>query len=275
MLQDIFPHEYHNEFRKKPPEPEDLLLIYSPAGVLSAAEGLALPCCGDFPALPVRYAFSLDERGVYLAQETVEAPPGWRYVPSGEYRLGQPRETAFACAVGESLHRWYQKTRFCGACGVSMEDSAMERARLCPKCGNTVYPRINPAVIVAVTHGDELLLTRYANRPFRSYALIAGFCEIGETLEETVHREVLEEVGLRVKNLRFYKSQPWVLTDSLLMGFYCEVEGKTEPVLQDGELAEAQWFHRGALPNDHSGISLTGEMIQRFRAGKEKYILTE
>ena len=78
-----------------------------------------------------------------------------------------------------------------------------------------------------------------------------------------------------MKNLRFYKSQPWVLTDSLLMGFYCEVDGKTETVLQDGELAEAQWFHRDALPTDHSGISLTGEMIQRFREGKEKYILTE
>ena len=133
----------------------------------------------------------------------------------------------------------------------------------------TVYPKISPAVIVAVTDGDRLLLTKYAGREFKRYALVAGFNEIGESIEDTVRREVMEEVGLKVKNLRFYKSQPWVFTDSLLMGFFCELDGDNKITLQEDELAEAEWFERQDLPDDHSGISLTGEMIEVFRRGEE------
>lgn len=140
---------------------------------------------------------------------------------------------------------------------------------VCPRCSNIVYPKICPAVIVAITDGDRLLLTKYANRKFRRYALVAGFNEIGESIEETVHREVLEETGLRVKNLRFYRSQPWVYTDSLLMGFYCDLDGSDEVHRQESELSEATWFHRSELPTNHSGISLTGDMIIRFRMGLE------
>ena len=139
----------------------------------------------------------------------------------------------------------------------------------CPKCGNMIFPRINPSVIVAVTHGDYLLLTKYANRPGATRtALVAGFTEFAESFEQTVHREVMEEVGLRVKNLRFYKSQPWVLTDSLLLGFFCDVDGDPTPVLRDGELALAEWHTPEDVPADYSRISLTGEMIDRFREGR-------
>lgn len=139
---------------------------------------------------------------------------------------------------------------------------------VCPQCRNTVYPKICPAVIAAVHDGDRLLLTRYRGRPFKKYALIAGFNEIGESIEETVHREVMEEAGLRVKNLRFYKSQPWVFTDTLLMGFVCELDGSDKITVQESELAEAAWHLRSELPEDHSNISLTGEMIEQFRLGK-------
>ncbi len=98
-------------------------------------------------------------------------------------------------------------------------------------------------------------------------SLIAGFNEIGETIEQTVHREVLE-AGVRVKNLRFYKSQPWVFTDTLLMGFVCELDGSDKITVQESELAEASWHLRSELPEDHSYISLTGEMIEQFRLGK-------
>lgn len=139
----------------------------------------------------------------------VEAPGGWRYVPSVTYRDAEPRETAFACATGESLQRWYAANRFCGRCGALMTENPAERAMTCPVCHKNVYPRINPAVIVAVLDHGRLLMTKYANRPLiRRYALIAGFCEIGESFEDTVRREVMEEVGLCIKNLRFYKSQP-------------------------------------------------------------------
>lgn len=269
MIQDIFPHIYHNEFKFITPRPEDLLLIYRENSVLSAADGFSLPHFGDFSELKVRYGFSIDEQRVFLAGDAVEELPGWHYIPSMEYRYQLPRELAFSCGVGESLYRWYKNNRFCGRCGTEMADSDKERALCCPHCGLTVYPRINPAVIVAVTDGDRLLLTKYAGRAFTRFALIAGFCEIGESVEDCVHREVMEEVGLRVKNLRFYKSQPWVLTDSLLMGFFCELDGDGTPVLQEEELSLAQWFDRKDLPEDYSPISLTGEMIEVFRQGKE------
>ena len=147
-----------------------------------------------------------------------------------------------------------------------MTHGASERSQVCPRCGQTVYPKICPAVIAAVYDGDRLLLTRYRGRPFTRYALVAGFNEIGESIEDTVRREVMEEVGLRVRDLRFYKSQPWVFTDSLLMGFFARLDGPDAITLQEDELSEAAWFDRRDIPADHSGISLTGEMIEYFRA---------
>ena len=101
-----------------------------------------------------------------------------------------------------------------------------------------VYPVISPAVIIAVTHNGKLLMSKYAGREYKKYALIAGFNEIGETIEETVHREVMEEVGLKVKNLKYYKSQPWPFTGTLLMGFFCELDGEDDRItLEEEELA--------------------------------------
>ena len=139
----------------------------------------------------------------------------------------------------------------------------------CPACGNMIFPRISPAVIVGVTDGDRLLMTQYAGRGYRHYALIAGFTEIGETLEQTVHREVMEEVGLKVKNLRYYKSQPWGVDGNVLMGFYCDLDGGDTIHLDETELSVGEWHHRNTLPIEDDGISLTREMIRTFGEGKE------
>ena len=139
---------------------------------------------------------------------------------------------------------------------------------LCPSCGQMEYPKICPAVIVAVLDGERILLTKYAGRSYTRYALIAGFAEIGETIEQTVHREVMEEVGLRVKNLRFYKSQPWSFSDTLLMGFYCDLDGEDRITLDQDELAVAEWFNRGQIPAPELDISLTSEMMMRFQNGE-------
>ena len=139
----------------------------------------------------------------------------------------------------------------------------------CPSCGNHEYPVLCPAVIVGITNGDKIILSKYEGRRFKRYALIAGFAEIGETIEETVHREVMEEVGLKVKNLRYYKSQPWSFSGSLLAGFYCDVDGDPSITLDREELSVAEWFDRGSLPETPNLISLTGEMIECFRQGKE------
>ena len=102
-----------------------------------------------------------------------------------------------------------------------------------------VFPKIAPAVIVGVTHGDKILMTKYAGREYKRYALIAGFTEIGETAEETVKREVMEEVGLTVKNIRYYKSQPWGFDSNLLLGYFCELAEEEEIHLDEEELSVA------------------------------------
>ena len=138
----------------------------------------------------------------------------------------------------------------------------------CPVCNNMVFPKIAPAVIIGLTNNDHIMMTKYAGREYKRYALIAGFTEIGETAEETVHREVMEEVGLKVKNIRYYKSQPWSFSDTLLMGFYCDLDGEEEITLDREELALAEWFRRDEIPVKPSRDSLTNEMIIKFKNGE-------
>lgn len=269
MFQDLTV-SFDNAFSLRPAEKEDRLLVYRDGKILATQEdgALTLPTLAELPkARNLHYAFRLGEEYYYLAE--AENSGGFSEISSQAYRTLSPAHTVFACAVGESLRRWYDANRFCGKCGKTMAESKKERAMVCPHCGLTVYPKISPAVIVAVCNGDKLLLTKYAGRAFKRYALVAGFNEIGESIESTVHREVYEETGLKVKNLRFYKSQPWVFTDSLLMGFFCDLDGSDEIRVQEDELSEAAWFFRKDIPDDHSSISLTGEMIERFRAGPD------
>ena len=276
MIQDIAPHSFANEFRALQPEPEAYVLVYRGNEVLCAGDAgeLILPRWRelDLPADQGHYAFQLDGAPIFLtATEPGRIPEGFTFVSAASLRHALPRHIAWAVGVGGSLMRWYLQNALCGTCGAVMADSENERARICPECGTVVYPRINPAVIAAVHDGDRLLLTRYRGRPFKAYSLVAGFNEIGESIEDTVRREVMEETGLRVRNLRFYRSQPWVFTDSLLMGFFTELEGPDAIRMDENELAEAGWFYRDSLPEDHSDISLTGEMIELFRAGLEPH----
>jgi len=132
-----------------------------------------------------------------------------------------------------------------------------------------IFPKIAPAVIVAVTNGDKLLMTQYAGRAYKRYALIAGFVEIGETAEQTVQREVMEEVGLKVKNVRYYKTQPWGVESDLLLGYFCDLDGDDTIHLDENELAVGGWFDRDTLPIEDDGISLTREMMRVFAEGKE------
>lgn len=273
MIQDIAPHIYVNQMSWKPPEPEDYVLAFAPKGqvyVRIEEDTVSFPMVKDAGAAEeaLQYLVAVDNRAFYLLRSgTLAERDGFCYQSSMQLRSLSPQHLVFAASAGESLYRWYSGQRFCGRCGKEMEHSKTERAMVCPGCGNTVYPRINPAIIAAVHDGDRLVLTRYKNRPFKKHALIAGFAEIGESIEDTVRREVMEETGLHVKNLRFYKSQPWVFTDTLLMGFFCELDGSDRITVEEDELAEAGWFRREEIPEDHSNISLTGEMIELFRRG--------
>lgn len=179
----------------------------------------------------------------------------------------QPGWLGFGAATAVHLARWYRDNQLCSRCAEALIPSDHERALCCPACSFIVYPRINPVVIVAVTDGERLLMTRGIGSVYRRYALVAGFVEIGEALEDTVRREVMEEVGLRVKNIRYYKSQPWAFSNSVLAGFFAEVDGDTTVQLDGLELAEASWVERELIPIDENRSSLTADMIMSFREG--------
>jgi len=273
MIQDIAPHRLDRRYDTRPAADGDIALCYQKGTVLLevVGEDYALPHFGkQLPVSDARHLFELDGDDCFMVMNPpAEAPEGCRYVPYMELRAVRPQEVAFAAITGAQLHRWYGSRKFCGRCGQKMQPSDIERAMVCPDCGLIEYPKICPAVIVAVINGDKLMVTRYADRPFRGWALIAGFVEIGETLEDTVRREVMEEVGVKVKNLRYYKNQPWSFTDTLLCGFYCDLDGDDTVTLDTAELKEAHWLSREEIPPRQNEASLTAEMMERFRLGEE------
>lgn len=296
MIQDIGSFRFHNEYKKEIPGKDSRILCYREGEVLLSEReegGIVFltyrelqenGVAGDID-LDFTYLFRIDETTYFLAsdrvakkvsdQETVIKGSGkalnelftWR--PISFFRGAFPKEAAFAGITGYQLWQWYDQRRFCPRCGKPMIKDEKERMMRCAYCGEMEYPKISPAVIVGVYKGDQLLMTRYAGRSYKKYALIAGFTEIGETVEETVQREVLEEVGLHVKNLQYYKSQPWSFTSTLLMGFFAEAVGEEEIRLDETELAEAVWCDRAEIPED-DGVSLTREMMQVFKHGGNK-----
>ncbi len=209
------------------------------------------------------YLFTVGDTRYFLC--SAEPFGDFAYQDPGRIRAAKPGAAVFAGITGLHLARWYRDNRFCGRCGRPTRHSETERALVCD-CGYTVYPRINPAVIVAVVRGGRILLTKY-NRPGAKWALVAGFCEIGETPEQTAAREVREETGLTVTDARYCGSQPWGLSGSVLMGFVCHAAEDGEPVPDHDELKEARWFAPEQIDFTDDGVSLTRDMIERFRTG--------
>lgn len=158
---------------------------------------------------------------------------------------------------------WHATHRFCGRCGTATEDHPEDRAKICPGCGLVNYPRLSPSIIVLVVRGDEMLLARNANWPANMYSTLAGFVEPGESIEQTVHREVEEEVGLKVRNLRYLGSQSWPFPNSLMLGFHAEY-ASGDIVCQEGEIADARWFRYDDLPNVPPGTAISRWLIDDF-----------
>ena len=271
MIQDIFPSRLCNSFRSADIGKGDSLLCFDSEGRLLAdtsGEALRFPAAGEASAERTVYAFSLDEQRFFLAlSEHSCSAEGFGYYGIRQLRDSFGGKEIFAAFTAFHLWKWYSDNRFCGRCGSALELSTAERALECPRCGNVIYPRINPAVIVGVTKGGSILITRY-RRGYAHNALVAGFTEIGETLEETVAREVMEETGIRVKNIRYYKSQPWGLAQDILVGFYCEAEGDAVIRMDESELKYAEWVPREEIVLQPNDLSLTNEMMRMFRDGK-------
>lgn len=279
MIQDIAPHVYHNEYRPVPPTAESILLSYHGRKILVKAENkegsqrvFSYPRLADFPdILPeqLQWLFREDEDHYFLVREALSEQHGFTYVSIHFMRAAEPRYQAFAGVAGLSLAGWYRNHRYCGQCGKPLRHSDTERMVYCDACRTMMYPKICPAVIVAVRNGDKLLVSTYAGREYTKAALLAGYAELGESIEDTVHREVMEEVGIKVKNLQFYKSQPWCFTDTLLFGFFCDLDGDDTLRVDHGELATARWVAREDLPEDTEKASLTMEMMTLFKQGKK------
>lgn len=281
MIQDIAPHIYHNEYCKTKPKADSVLLCYDKDKILMKNDNgvISFPRFGEaekvFPAVKDNwtYLFSIDDTGYYMAEDfPADLLEGYQFENTDLLRTVEPRHLIFAGITGHQLYKWYHSRRYCGCCGRPMKPDKKERMMFCEHCHNMEYPKLSPAVIVAIRNGDKLLLSKYAGREYTRYALIAGFAEIGEPIEDTVRREVMEEVGLKVKNIRYYKSQPWSFTDTLLFGFFCDVDGDDTIHLDEEELALAEWKHRSEIPGDDYQISLTREMMTLFKNGQDASI---
>jgi NAD+ diphosphatase len=279
MIQDIFPAKFYNHYEEQKSCDKDSAFFFSEGKVLARYnqefQSLSFPTWGDFSSQSgvTTYLFSIDNQKYFLMPE--KAALSADLSDFSFYTLRQLRDLPLATEAKTSLFavfsayhlwKWYTDHRFCGKCAAPLVHSDKERALVCPTCGGTFYPRINPAVIVGVRKGEHLLITRYRTG-YQHNALVAGFTEIGETLEETVAREVMEETGVKVRNISYYKSQPWGIAQDILVGFYCDAEEGSEIRMDENELKYAEWVKREDIVLQPDDISLTNEMMRRFKEG--------
>jgi len=237
----------------------ELLLHESGAGFPDAGV-CALLGLGAEMLQPVWPAANSGELTCHVAPD-VEAPPGFvfRKLRSVLAELG-PQGTLASRAF--QVSEWVRTHRYCGVCATPMRQSDKELCFHCPACGFSAYPRISPAMMVLIKRGDEILLARHSAYATARYTALAGFVEAGENLEEAIHREVLEEVGLRVEDLRYFGSQSWPFPHSLMVAYTAEYAAG-ELRIQEDELTDARWFGPGdAIPDIPSVESIAGRLVR-------------
>lgn len=274
MIQELYPYKLDNQYRNAVPKAGDRIIsIRDHRMLIKEREDGTI----DFPKIEEvgvrfqengisRYLFSVDETQFFLFHNL--ELEGYEYRTVGYLRGKAPKHLVYAGMVGWQLAGWYETHQFCGRCGQEFVHDEKERMMKCPICGHMEYPKICPCVIVGVIHEDKILVTKYRDRKTNYYALVAGFAEVGETIEETVHREVMEETGVKVKNLRYYKCQPWPFSESLLFGFFCELDGSDEITMEEDELSVAKWISRDELDVTCNDFALTNEMLAVFKDDK-------
>lgn len=223
-----------------------------------SGEGLALES--------VQHIGVLGDRACYAAVLASEASPPEPFELRDLRSLFTELDETFIWVAGRAnqLVDWQRTHQYCGACGHPTEDKKEERAKICPQCKLVNYPRLSPAIIVAVTDGDRILLARNNRFKIPIYSVLAGFVEPSETLEQCVHREVKEEVGVDVENIKYFGSQPWPFPNSLMVGFTADYAGG-DIVIDPDELMDAGWFTRDELPQTPTTISIAGRLIEWFK----------
>ena len=274
MIQDIHPHLFSNmfiaasEIRK-----DDYIFHFKGSSLLLKQKGeeFEIPKLKDLKGFePIGiFLFALNDVNCFLVWDCPDQDDtSFSYQEISFFRTIPQKEVAWSSIVGFQLMSWYAQNKFCGTCGNPTQHKTDERAISCPSCQTTIYPKISPAIIVAILSNDKILLASGVNFRSNFYSLIAGYAEIGESLEETVIREVKEEVGLDVKNIRYYKSQPWPFSGSMMIGYIAEADDKQPIRIDPKEISEAGWFTRDTLPNHPSTISIAGEIIEKFKNGE-------
>jgi NAD+ diphosphatase len=228
------------------------------------------PVCDNLQSLGVQplrtqYLGTLDEHDCYCAELTAEArpPEGMRFEQLRGLWGSLPDELFWIAGRAFQIMDWDRNHQYCGRCGSPTVYKQEERAKICPDCGLTAYPRISPAMIVAITRGDKILLARAHRFAKAMYSVIAGFVEPGESLEQCVRREIEEEVGIAVKNLRYFGSQSWPFPNSLMVAFTAEHAGG-EIRIDPSEIVDARWFTAGDLPRIPDRVSISRQLIDWF-----------
>ncbi|MGN0346208.1 MAG: NAD(+) diphosphatase [Lachnospiraceae bacterium] len=213
--------------------------------------------------------YGISERILYAKENKNGKSDNYFHMePVRIFRKNNPGFLCFTGMTAYHLFSWYRDAAFCGRCGARTLHDDKIRMKKCPVCNNMLFPRISPAVIIGLRKGDSLLLSKYAGREYKGRALLAGFCEIGETPEETVSREVMEEVGLKVKNITYFGSQPWGFDSNLLLGYFADLDGEEQITLDEEELECAGFVKRSDITYESNQMSLTATMIEAFRQGK-------
>ena len=270
MIQDLAPLHFDITYHNIQPQKNDIVISLKKNQILLGGEHyqIIFPLLKELPGEYTKkeeftYLFAIGETCFFLCRDL--ELDGYRYEPMTYLRKGGPQHLIYAGLVAMQIGRWYDAHRFCGGRGTPMISDEKERMMKCPSCGQMEYPKICPCVIVGVIHDGKILVSQYRGGFTDHYALIAGFAEVGETIEETVAREVYEETHLHVKNLHYYKCQPWPFSESLLFGFFCELDGSDEIIIEEDELAMAKWVTPEEIFETPENFSLTNEMICKFK----------
>lgn len=276
MMYEIAPHVMHNEFRVQKPKPSDFVVYTEGTKVLLKKLGTSfcIPTVADSERIcpkiseSLHYLFSIDDRAFFSADRNFALGScELEFTGNRFFRTMPELPLAFGGAVAAHVSRWEQSNRFCGHCGSPMSRKSDERAFVCAHCGATVYPKICPVVIVSVTWEDKLLMARNLNNPDPKPYLISGFVDIGESLEQAAAREVREETGISIQDIRYVASEPWPFSNSLIAGFTARLCGSPEITVQESELSFAKWVPREEIGEYTGRLSVSGTMIRRFKDG--------
>lgn len=305
MIHEIAPHTFNNTFSNLKPDEKDYALIYSGNSILTLfTEGKPviptfkdlLDCEKDYYE-QIRecayYLFAIDSSNYFLSalpedlnfemkvfnmyedayKELALNKRAYKsktlfFLSIHDFRELDPVLMDYAAATGYHMFSWISKHKFCGVCGSRMTREKVQRSLICTKCGRQEFPEIAPTVYAAVIDKDRILLVKNKKGPDKNHTLVSGYVEIGESFEAAVAREVYEEVGLKVKNIKYYKNQPWGIASCQMIGFTCELDGSDKITLQTSELAEAAWFSRSEVPQRRSRLSVGSEMMSKFRKGE-------